>query len=302
MALGLKAAAFQITQQSRDVMRNFAKSYLREASYALPAALFMALLFGFPLLGIVYQSIQRVGGDGLTLAAYGRIFTTPLFLRVALTTLEISVGAAFCSLLLAYPVAYFLAKQPPRRQALYLILVLIPFWTSSLVKSFSLMVLLGHAGIINQLLAAVGVGPVNMLFNRLGVMIGMSHYLIPFMVFPILTSLRNQPPELGRAAAIMGAGKLRIFMRVTFPLSLPGVVTGLLLVFILSLGFYIIPALLGGRRDIVFGNLVDFYVREVLNWPMAAAVAVLLVLVAVTAAMLLAKIRGGSSLLSEGGR
>jgi ABC-type spermidine/putrescine transport system permease subunit I len=280
-------------------MRNLLKAQLREASYALPAALFMALLFAFPLLGIVYQSVQRLDGEGLTLAAYIRIFTTPLFLRVAYTTLEISAGAAICSLLLAYPVAYFLAKQSPRRRALYLILVLVPFWTSSLVKSFSLVVLLGHAGIINQLLATIGVGPFSMLFNRLGVMIGMSHYLIPFMVFPILTSLRNQPPELARAAAIMGAGKLRIFLRVTFPLSLPGVVTGGLLVFILSLGFYIIPALLGGRRDIVFGNLVDFYVREVLNWPMAAAVAVLLVLVAVMAALLLSKIRGGASLLAE---
>lgn len=280
-------------------MHNIVKAHLRDASWALPAALCMAALFAFPLFGICYQSIQHTSGDGLTSAAYVRIFTTPLFLRVAYTTLQISVGAACCSLLLAYPVAYFLAKQPPRRRAFYSILVLVPFWTSSLVKSFSLMVLLGHSGIINRLLAAIGIGPVNMLFNRVGVMVGMSHYLIPFMVFPILTSLRNQPPELGRSAAIMGAGKFRIFTRVTLPLSLPGVVTGVLMVFILSLGFYIIPALLGGRRDIVFGNLVDFYVREVLNWPMASAVAVLLVLIAVIVAMLLAKITGGSSLLSE---
>lgn len=275
--------------------------HLRVAFFAIPAAVFMALLFAFPLLGIVGQSFERLNGDGLTPAAYVRIFTTPLFLRVAVTTLEISGGAALCSLLLAYPVAYFLAKQPPRRRVLYMILVLIPFWTSSLVKSFSLMVLLGHAGIVNHLLGAIGIAPVKMLFNRVGVMIGMSQYLIPFMVFPILTSLQNQPPELGRAAAIMGAGKLTIFRRVTFPLSLPGVVTGALLVFILSLGFYIIPALLGGRQDIVFGNLVDFYVREVLNWPMASAVAVLLVIVAILAAILLSKVRGGSSLLSDEG-
>jgi len=275
--------------------------FFREASYAIPAALFMALPFAFPLMGIVLQSFERLNGGGLTPAAYIRIFTTPLFLRVALTTLEISGGAAICSLFLAYPVAYFLSKQPPRRRALYMILVLIPFWTSSLVKSFSLMVLLGHAGIINHLLAFIGIEPVKMLFNRVGVMIGMSQYLVPFMVFPILTSLQNLPPDLARAAAIMGAGKLTIFTRVTFPLSLPGVVTGSLLVFILSLGFYIIPALLGGRQDIVFGNLVDFYVREVLNWPMASAVAVLLVLVAVAAAVLLSKVNGGHSLLTEEG-
>jgi len=280
-------------------MRSPTKIHLREASYAFPAALFMVSLFAFPLFGILYQSFQRNDGDGLTLGAYARIFTTPLFLRVAYTTLEISLGSVLCSLLFAYPVAYFLAKQSPRRRALYLILVLVPFWTSSLVKSFSLMVLLGHSGIINQALAAFGISPVKMLFNRFGVMIGMSQYLIPFMVFPILTSLQRQPPELGRAAAIMGAGKLRIFTRITLPLSLPGVVAGSLLVFILSLGFYIIPALLGGRRDIVFGNLVNFYLREIINWPMASAVAVLLVLTAIAVAMLLSKIQDGSSMLSK---
>ena len=281
------------------MIRKLARTYFREALYAIPAALFMAFLFALPLLGVLNQSLQRKDGGGPALEAWTKIFTTPLFLKVASTTLEISIGATLCSLLLAYPVAYFLAKQPPRRRVLYLILVLVPFWTSSLVKSFSLIVLLGHSGIINDLLATVGIGPVKMLFNRIGVMIGMSHYLIPFMIFPILTSLQNQPPELGRAAAIMGAGKLRIFFQVTLPLSLPGVMAGALLVFVLSLGFYIIPALLGGAKDMMFANLVDFYTREVLNWPVASAVAVLLTLAASVAAMLLSKIQSGSSIFSE---
>jgi len=284
------------------MIRNLSKTYLREALYAIPAIVFMAFLFAMPLIGVLSQSLQRNSGGGPSLEAWTKVFTTPLFLKVALTTLEISVGATLCSLLLAYPVAYFLAKQPPRRRVLYMILVLIPFWTSSLVKSFSLMVLLGHSGIINEMLAIVGVGPLKMLFNRFGVMVGMSHYLIPFMVFPILTSLQNQPPELGRAAAIMGAGKVRIFTRVTFPLSLPGVMAGALLVFVLSLGFYIIPALLGGRKDMMFSNLVDFYTREVLNWPVASAVAVLLTLAAAAAAALLSKVQSSSSIYSEEGR
>ncbi|UZF90868.1 ABC transporter permease [Bosea sp. NBC_00550] len=277
------------------------KAHFRDAAYAMPAALFMALLFAFPLFSVLRQSLQQENGDGLTFQAYAKIFSTPLFLRVAYTTLEVSVSATVFSLLLAYPIAYFLAKQSPRRRALYMILVLVPFWTSSLVKSFSFMVLLGQAGIINQMLGAFGIAPVKMLFNRFGVMVGMSHFLIPFFVFPILTSLRSQPPELAKAAAIMGAGKLRIFLRVTLPLSLPGVMAGALLVFILSLGFYIIPALLGGRQDMMFANLVDFYTREALNWPMASAVAVLLVTAAAVAAMLLSKVRGGSSILSEEG-
>ncbi|SEL89146.1 putative spermidine/putrescine transport system permease protein [Bosea lupini] len=276
-------------------------AHVRDAAYAMPAALFMALLFALPLFSVLHQSLQQENGGGLTIQAYAKIFTTPLFLRVAYTTLEVSISATVFSLLLAYPIAYFLAKQSPRRRALYMILVLVPFWTSSLVKSFSFMVLLGQSGIINQMLGAFGIAPVKMLFNRFGVMVGMSHFLIPFFVFPILTSLRSQPLELAKAAAIMGAGKLRIFLRVTLPLSLPGVMAGALLVFILSLGFYIIPALLGGRQDMMFANLVDFYTREALNWPMASAVAVLLVAAAALAAMLLSKVRGGSSILSEEG-
>ncbi len=282
-------------------MPGSARAHLRDASYALPAAIFMALLFAAPLAGVLVQSLQPEGG-GLSFGAFGRIATTALFTRVAWTTLEISASATAFSLMLAYPVAYFLARQSPQRRALYMILVLVPFWTSSLVKSFAFMVLLGQSGIINQLLGIFGLGPVKLLFNRFGVMVGMSHFLIPFMVFPILAALQNQPPELARAAAIMGAGKLRIFWRVTLPLSLPGVMAGCLLVFILSLGFYVIPALLGGRQDMMLANLVDFYAREVLNWQMASAVAVLLVAAAVIAAMLLSKVRGGASLLAEDGR
>jgi ABC-type spermidine/putrescine transport system permease subunit I len=274
------------------------RNFFREASFAVPATLFLGLIFAVPLVGIVLMSLQKTNeGGGLTAAAYEKIATTLLFLRVAYTTVEISVGATLCALLLAYPVAYFLATQPPRRRALFMIFVLVPFWTSSLVKAFSFMVLLGQTGIINQFLATLGMPPVKLLFNRFGVFAGMSHYLVPFFVFPILASLQSQPPELARAAAIMGAGKLRIFLRVTLPLSLPGVIAGALLVFTISLSFYVIPALLGGRKDMMIANLVDFYAREVLNWPMASAVAVLLIAVAVAASIALSKVRGGGSML-----
>jgi putative spermidine/putrescine transport system permease protein/mannopine transport system permease protein len=271
----------------------------RIAMYALPAVLLMLAIFALPLFAVLAQSLRNQSGTAFSLDAYTRIFTTPLFLRVAMTTLQISVLATLFAFMLAYPIAYFLAKQPSRRRALYMILVLVPFWTSSLVKSFSFMVLLGRSGIINQVLALLGIPALPMLYNRFGVMVGMSHFLIPFMVFPILTSLLNQPPELARAAAIMGAGKLRIFLRVTFPLSLPGVTAGALLVFILSLGFYVIPALLGGRQDMMLANLVDFYARDLINWPMATAVAVILLVSALAVAIVLSKVKGGGSILSE---
>ena len=274
------------------------RAQARIAVFALPATLFMLVMFAVPLGSVFLQSITARSGTGFSMAAYVKIVETPLFARVAYTTIEISVGATFFALLLAYPIAYFLSRQPPARRSLFALLILVPFWTSSLVKSFAFTVILGHAGVVNDILGTFGVGPVKLLYNRVGVMVGMSHFLVPFMVFPILANLLGQPPELAKAAAIMGAGKLRVFLRVTFPLSLPGVVAGSLLVFILTLGFYIVPALLGSRKDMMLSNLVDFYAREVLDWPMAAAVAVLLTVAAMIAAFLLSKIRGGASILS----
>jgi putative spermidine/putrescine transport system permease protein/mannopine transport system permease protein len=274
------------------------REQLRIAAFAAPATLFLAIMFAGPLFSIVRQSI-RAGDTAVSLASYEKIFLTPLFRQVAYTTFEISVGATLFSLLLAYPIAYFLSRQNPKPRALWMVLILVPFWTSSLVKSFAFTVILGQSGTINQLLAEFGIGPWKMLFNRFGVMVGMSHFLIPFLVFPILTNLIAQPPELPKAAAIMGSGKLRIFLKITLPLSLPGVVAGALLAFILSLGFYIIPALLGSRKDMMLSNLIDFYARELLDWQTASAIAVLLTGVAIAAAVLLSKVRGGASILSE---
>jgi ABC-type spermidine/putrescine transport system permease subunit I len=177
-----------------------------------------------------------------------------------------------------------------------MILVLVPFWTSILVKSFAFTVILGNAGIINSALKAVGLPSVKLLFNRTGVIIGMSHFLIPFMVFPIMASLVSQPPELSRAAEIMGASRLRIFFKITFPLSMPGVMAGSLLVLIMSFGFFVVPALLGSRQDMMMANLVDFYTRETLNWQMGSAISVLLLLISGLLALGLAKIPGGSTI------
>jgi mannopine transport system permease protein len=132
-----------------------------------------------------------------------------------------------------------------------------------------------------------------MLFNRPGVIIGLTHYLIPFMVFPILASLLAQDPTLRKAAEVMGAGPWRIFRRVTFPLSLPGVVAGTLLCVILSMGMFITPALLGGRKDMMMANLVDFHVKETLDWNMASAIAIVLLLLSAVFILMLARVRGG---------
>jgi putative spermidine/putrescine transport system permease protein/mannopine transport system permease protein len=271
----------------------------RIAAFALPALLFLTVMFAVPLARILLQSVTVNDGNAFSLSGYIKVFSTPLFAQVAYTTFEISVGATLFSFLLAYPVAYFLSRQAPAARAVWMILILVPFWTSSLVKSFAFTVILGQSGAVNQFIAHFGFGPWPMLFNRFGVLVGMSHFLVPFLVFPILSNLLAQPPELARAAEIMGSGKLRIFLRITFPLSMPGVITGALLAFILSLGFYIIPALLGSRKDMMLSNLIDFYAREILDVQTASAIAVMLTAVAIGVAFLLSRVRGGSSILSE---
>ena len=254
----------------------------------------MAAVFLLPLGYVGYYSLGG-GETELTLGFYQTALTGKLYSTVLFTTLEISVTVAIFTLLLAYPVAYHLSRLSPRRRAITATLVLLPFYTSILVKSFAFAVILGTNGIINDLLSTA-LSPeftIRMLFNRVGVVIGLTHFLIPFMVFPILASLLAQNPLLHKAAAVMGASRLRIFWQVTFPLSRPGVLAGLLLCTILSMGMFVTPALLGGRKDMMMANLVDFHVKETLEWPMASTIAVLLLLLSGVFIAGLARVQGG---------
>ena len=159
-----------------------------------------------------------------------------------------------------------------------MVLVLLPFWTSVLVKCYAFTVILGRSGMVNEFLTWVSGSQVQLalILNRIGVLIGMTNYLTPFVVFPVLASLMAIDDSVYRAASVMGAKPVRIFRTVTLPLSLPGIIAGLSSVLVMALGFFIVPALLGGPRDAMLSNLVDFYTRETLDWSMAAAVGVLL--------------------------
>lgn len=249
----------------------------REAFFYLWPAFVLALLVVLaPLAFVIYTSVAVDGG--YSFEAYRMLAGSALFWRSLATTFEISaMGAAF-SLLLGYPVALHLSRLAPRPRAFCMILVLVPFWTSILVKSYAFTVLLGKEGVVNSLLTSVFGDSLRMelLFNRTGVMVGMTNYLIPFIVFPILASLLAIDRSLYRAVEIMGAKPPTVFWRVTLPLSLPGVLSAVISTFVMSTGFFVIPALLGGRKDLMLANLVDFYTRETLDWNMAAAIGVIL--------------------------
>jgi len=251
-----------------------------------PLCALMALFFIVPLGQIAWTSVY----DGkISFNAYVTLFSSALMRLVLIATFQIAITSTLVSLLISYPIALHLASQTPRKRGAYMLLVLLPFWTSILVKSFALVVILGDKGLINSALAWASNGSLRipMVFNRTGVIIGMVNYLVPFMVLPILASLLAQDRALHRAAEVMGAGPIRIFWRITVPLSLPGVISGVLLNLAIAIGFYITPSLLGGRRDVMMANLVDLYTRQTLNWQLASAVAMILFVISVFLFLLL---------------
>jgi ABC-type spermidine/putrescine transport system permease subunit I len=181
-------------------------------------------------------------------------------------------------LALGYPLAYVLATRRPRTAQLLMIIVVLPFFTSIIVRTYAWMVLLGRNGIVNQYLMTLGFTdkPLLLLYNQGGVVIGMSYVLLPYMVLTVYSVMRSIDPRLVRAAHSLGASRLQAFRRVFLPLSLPGIAGGTLLVFILSLGFFITPALMGGPGDMMIAMLIEREVEITLNWSFASALAVIL--------------------------
>jgi putative spermidine/putrescine transport system permease protein/mannopine transport system permease protein len=235
----------------------------------------LLLVLVLPLAYVVYMSFWK---DGPSLSAYQQLLGSTLFLRTLWNTFEISITASLASLLLGYPIAMHLARQAPRARAFWSVLVLVPFWTSILVKSYAFIIVLGREGLLNRFLSAIFQENIALplLFNRLGVIVGMTNYLIPFIVFPVLASLLAIDRSLYLASEIAGAKPPRIFLQVTLPLSMPGVIAAAFSTTVMSLGFFVIPALLGGRKDAMLSNLVDLYTRETLDWNMASAIGVIL--------------------------
>jgi len=237
-----------------------------------PPLLFLVVAFAFPLARVIWGSFFA---PDFTLQFYERMWTVPVYGRVFWITLKISALTTLFCILLGYPAAYFLASVRPGTRQMLLLCVIVPFFLSVLVRNYIWMILLQKTGLLNQALARLGLvrEPLDLMYNETGVLIAMVNMLLPYVIFPVLSSLLAIPPELRQASASLGAGAVRTFWRVTLPLSLPGVAAGGLLVFIVALGFFITPALLGGPKQMMISNLIEFSVRQVLNWPFAFALA-----------------------------
>jgi ABC-type spermidine/putrescine transport system permease subunit I len=242
---------------------------------AAPLLVYMVVFYALPVLAMLLRSVTE---PDWTLVNFAKLAGDSVFFNTFSNTLYTALIVTVATLLLGYPVALALVRSK-RWAPLILIVVLLPFWTSILVRSYAWMVLLGRHGILNEaLLAADLIGrPLRVLNTSLAVQIGMTHILLPYMILPIANALRQIDPALARAASGLGATPWRTFRQVVLPLSMPGVAAGVLLVFVLSLGFYITPAMLGGPRDITLSMLIAQQVDQ-LNWAYAACLsAVLLV-------------------------
>jgi ABC-type spermidine/putrescine transport system permease subunit I len=266
-ASAVPAAAFRQRRARRRALGSLA--------LLAPLVALMLVFFVYPIGRILVTSLFD---PTPTLAHYARALGDPIYLRVLRTTVKISLLTTFWCLLLGYPMAYLMAEAPPRLRGALVALVMLPFFMSLLVKNYAWTVLLQETGVLNTWLrwADLIKQPLPLMYNLFGVLVGMVQMLLPFMILPLFSTFSGMDRSLRQASRSLGAGPVRTFLHVTLPLSLPGAGAGTLLVFIVSLGFFITPALLGSPAEMMLANLIDNQVRQVINWPFASALAMLL--------------------------
>ncbi len=265
----------------------------------VPPAAMLIFLFGVPLLLVLtvsfasrgtYGGIEWVG----TLTNYTSI-ADPLYLRIFWRSLWLAVVTTAICLVMGFPMAYAIARAPQRWQGILLLLVIIPFWTNFLVRTYAWMFILRTEGLLNTVLMSLGLihEPLNILFSDTAVLIGLVYGYLPFMVLPLYAALERLDPSLIEAAWDLYAKPVQVFTRVVLPLSKPGVIAGCVLVFIPSLGAYVTPDLLGGARTMMIGNLIQHQYLVVRDWPFGSALS--FVLMAGVLAAVLYYLRAGGA-------
>lgn len=247
-----------------------------------PYVLWSFLLIALPLVLIVLYSITT-GDNSLitihfTLDNFKKI-SDPVYLSVFLKSLEMGLLTTGICVVLAYPMAYIISKFNDEAQSILILLVTIPMWINTLLRTYAWISLLSDNGIINALLKTVGLNPVNMMYTNFSVIIGLVCDLLPFMVIPIHTSLAKMDYSLVEAASDLGANRFKTFTKVIFKLSLPGVISGVTMVFLLSISTFVIPVLLGGHQFVLIGNLIENQFISVGDWNFGSAISVLLAII-----------------------
>ena len=259
-------------------------------SLSTPALVMVSIILLLPVGWLFWLSF--IGHGGFTFINYIRLYENSAYLTIFQTTFLLSIIVTLLSLVLGYPFAYLLSQLPPRLATLGLLVVLLPFWTSVLVRTYSWLVLLQRHGLVNTALMKLDIvsEPLSLIYNTAGVVLGMLHIMLPFMILPLYAAMKSVDPMLIKAAISLGATRRRAFYTIFMPLTLPGLMAGSLLVFIYCLGFYITPQILGGGRV----NLVSMKILEnatvYSDWGAASALGVVLLVITLVIFKLIQKI------------
>ena len=244
-----------------------------------PALLLVLIILVLPV-GWLF-SVSFIGASGeFSLENYSRMIESKSYYRIFITTFQVSLLSTGLCILIVYPFSYFLSQLPSRLASLCLITVLLPFWTSLLVRTYAWLVLLQRKGLVNDWAIQLGLWeePIKLVHNMTGTLIGMVHIMLPFLVLPLYNSMKAIDRSYLNAASNLGASPVRIFWTVFFPLSTPGLFAGALIVFVLCLGFFVTPAVLGGGKVIMVSMKIASNIELFVNWGAASALGVILLL------------------------
>ena len=249
-----------------------------------PVALWVLLLIFIPMIYIAIMSFLTRGTYGgivfkFSVNGYQTLFD-PMYLEVILKSIMISVRTTVMCILIGYPLAYYIAKRPAQKAAMLVMLLMVPFWTSGLVKTYSWVLLLNATGVVNKFLMAMGLiaEPIQFLYNDYAVTLGLVYGFLPYAVLPMYSSIEKLDKSLLEASNDLGARPVRTFFKVTLPLTAPGIFASVILVFIPSLGAYFTADVLGGGTSLIIGNLIRNLFSVSKNWPFGAAVSIILVI------------------------
>jgi spermidine/putrescine transport system permease protein len=250
-----------------------------------PVVIWMLSFFVIPIVLVILVSFFTRGQYGdieykVTAANYMRIIN-PLYIQILGKSMLISLATTALCLLFGYPFAYHIARVPKKYRPILMLLIILPFWTNSLVRTYAWIILLRTEGIINTYLMKFGLisEPLKLLYNNAAVMIGMIYMMFPFMVLPLYSSIEKLDFALLEAASDLGAPPYKAFMKVTLPLTKGGIFSGCLLVFVPTLGYFFIPDLMGGSKIILISNLIKNQFLAARNWPLGSAVSVILIII-----------------------
>jgi ABC-type spermidine/putrescine transport system permease subunit I len=270
--------------------------HLALGSLALPGLVLIGIIVVAPIAWLFWLSFRTAGG--FTLAHYERLLH-PSYMLTLQTTFELSFLVTIICVLLGYPMAYLITQVRPRMAALLLLFVLFPVWTSLLVRCYAWLVLLQRRGLVNTWLADVGMieSPLRLMHNFTGTTIGMVHIMLPFMILPLYAAMRAISRDYMKAAANLGASPVQAFWQVFVPLSLPGLAAGIIIVFVLCLGFYVTPALLGGGRVMMWSMQIERNVTYHADWGAASALGVVLLVLTLGILWLVGRLVGFDRIL-----